>query len=354
MEVAMKVKLHLSLEELERVEREEPDAAQAKRLRMVILAMKGYTAPAIAMSLGPTRRICQRWVRRYNEFGLAGLDDRRGGRPRRPLSPEQEAAVRQRIEEGPTAKDAVCSLRGQDIRRILAAEFDVLRSLASVYRWLHQWGFSYLRPRPRHRRVDPEAQAQFRRELPARLAAIAAEHVGQELRVYFQDESRFGQQGTTTNIWAQKGSRPTAIRQTEYDYLWVLGAVCPQTGHAEGLLSPQLNTGIVNTFLEQFSQTLGAHEHAVMIWDGAGFHTSRHLRVPNNVTLLRLPPYSPELNPIENLWHYLKSHFWSNRAYDDYEALEQAAVDAWAKAVLDPELMKTVCAAKYLKSASSS
>jgi transposase len=220
----MKVKLHLSLEELERVEREEPDAAQAKRLRMVILAMKGYTAPAIAMSLGPTRRICQRWVRRYNEFGLAGLDDRRGGRPRRPLSPEQEAAVRQRIEEGPTAKDAVCSLRGQDIRRILAAEFDVLRSLASVYRWLHQWGFSYLRPRPRHRRVDPEAQAQFRRELPARLAAIAAEHVGQELRVYFQDESRFGQQGTTTNIWAQKGSRPTAIRQTEYDYLWVAGS----------------------------------------------------------------------------------------------------------------------------------
>lgn len=350
----MKVKEHLSLAELERLEGEETDAARAKRLRIVILAMKGYTAPAIAMSLGPTRRICQRWVRRYNEAGLAGLEDRRGTFPRSPLSAEQEVAVRQRIECGPTTKDEVCSLRGQDIQRILAEEFGVLRSLASIYQWLHRWGFSYLRPRPRHRRGDPEAQAQFLRELPARLATIATEHPGQELRIYFQDESRFGQQGTTTNVWAQRGSRPRATRQTEYDYLWVLGAVCPQTGHAEGLLSPHLNAGIVNVFLEQFSQSLGAQEHAVMIWDGAGFHTSRQLRVPKNVTLLRLPPYSPELNPIENLWHYLKSHFWSNRAYADYEALEQAAIKAWVKAVLDPTLMKTVCAAKHLKSASSS
>ncbi len=350
----MKVKAHLSLVELERLEREETNAARAKRLRMVILALNGYTAPAIAMSLGPTRRICQRWVRRYNECGLAGLDDRRGTHPRSPLSAEQEAAVRQRIESGPTAKDEVCSLRGQDIQRILAEEFSVLRSLASVYQWLHRWGFSYLRPRPRHRRADPAAQAQFRQELPARLAALATEPRGQQVRVYFQDESRFGQQGTTTHVWAQKGSRPTAIRQTEYDYLWVLGAVCPQTGHAEGLLSPQLNVGIVNLFLEQFSQTLDSQVHAVMIWDGAGFHTSRQLRVPQNITLLYLPPYSPELNTIENLWHYLKSHFWSNRPYADYEALERAAIDAWAKAVLDPELMKTVCAAEYMKNASSS
>jgi len=85
-----------------------------------------------------------------------------------------------------------------------------------------------------------------------------------------------------------------------------------------------------------------------MIWDGAGFHVAKELCVPENVTLVKLPPDSPELNPIENLWHDLKSHFWSNRAYDDYDALEQAAVDAWEKAVLNPELMKTVCAATYL------
>jgi hypothetical protein len=150
--------------------------------------------------------------------------------------------------------------------------------------------------------------------LPDRLQALREAHPGKQLRVYFQDESRFGQQGTTTNVWARRGSRPTAVRQTEYQYLWVLGAVCAETGHAEGLLSPRLNTRIVNLFLEQFSQTLGPDEHAAMIWDGAGFHLSGQLKVPANVTIIQLPPYSPELNPMENLWHYLKSHFWSNRA----------------------------------------
>ena len=77
------------------------------------------------------------------------------------------------------------------------------------------------------------------------------------------------------------------------------------------------------------------------------------LKIPDNVTLVPLPAYSPELNPIENLWHYLKSHFWSNRAYQDYDALEEAAMAAWQRrAVLDTELMKTVCAAPYLKRAS--
>ena len=229
----------------------------------------------------------------------------------------------------------------------------MLRSLPAVYWLLHRLGYSYLRPRPRHRKADPEAIKEFKRSWPDRIQVIAAEHPGKRLRVYFQDESRFGQQGTTTNVWAQRGSRPTAIRQTDYQYLWVLAAVCPETGHAEGLLSPQLNTKIVNTFLELFSRTIPQDEHVVMVWDGAGFHTGRSLIVPGNITLVQLPPYSPELNPIENLWHYLKSHFWSNRAYADYDALEEAAMHAWRIALLDEELVTTVCAAPYIDRATS-
>lgn len=349
----MHVKDHRTLAELERLERAEKDAGHAKRLRIIILAIKGYTAPAVAMSLGLSRRICQGWLARYNREGLAGLDDRRGGQAQPVLTVEQEVQFRQRLAEGPTAEDRVCSLRGTDVQRILAEEFQKVRSLAAVYNLLHRLNYSYLAPRPRHRLANPEAQAAFKQTLPDRLAKIALAHPDKQLRVFFQDEARFGQQGTTTKLWAPTGSRPTAVRQTEYQYLWVLGAVCPQTGQGEGLLSPRLNTQVVNVFLEQFSATLTPTEHAVMIWDGAGFHTSKQLRVPANITLLRLPAYSPELNPIENLWHYLKSHFWSNRAYQDYEALEQAAVEAWQIAVLNPELMKTVCHAPYEKRATS-
>lgn len=349
----MEVSGRVSLAALERLEREEKRARQARRLRIVILALKGYTAPAIAMSLGLSRRVCQAWVYRYNEQGLKGLEDQRGKSPREALTGEQQSQVCQRLEQGPTPKDGVCSLRGVDFRRILAEEFGVLRSLPAVYYLLHRLGYSYLRPRPRHRKFNAQAQMEFQRQLPEELQRIAAAHPGKRLLAFFQDESRFGQQGTMTNVWARKGSRPVAVRQTEYEYLWVLGAVCPETGRAEGLLSPRLNTVVVNIFLREFSQTLADDEHAVMIWDGAGFHTSKSLRVPENITLVQLPPYSPELNPMENLWHYLKSHHWSNRAYADYNDLEEAAVDAWQAAVLKPELMKTVCSAPYMKRADS-
>jgi transposase len=350
----MHVEPHLPLAELKQLEREEKQAGRSRRLRIIILALEGWTAPAIAMSVGLSRRICQRWVRRYNDDGLPGLDDQRGtGSPARPLSPEQQQQFRERLEAGPLPEDQVATLRGRDLQRILASEFGVLRCLASVYHLLHRLGYSSLRPRPRHHRAEAAAQAKFVEQLPQRLAAIAAAHPDQQLRVYFEDEARFGQQGTLTHVWARRGTRPTAVRQTEYGYLWVLGAVCPATGHAEGLLSPRLNTSVVNTFLEQFSRTLGADEHAVLIWDGAGFHTSGALQLPVNVSVVQLPAYSPELNPVENLWHYLKSHFWSNRAYADYEALETAAIQAWHTAVLDAALMKTVCAAPYLERATS-
>lgn len=99
------------------------------------------------------------------------------------------------------------------------------------------------------------------------------------------------------------------------------------------------------------SETISADEHAVVVWGGAGFHRSKELIVPKNMTQLQFPTSSPELNPIENLWRYLKSHFWSNRVYVDFNALMDATETAWKKACLDTELMKTVCNAPYAEHA---
>jgi transposase len=98
----MDVRWHLPLEALVRLERAEKDAARSKRLRIVILAIGGYTFPAIAMSVGLSRRICQRWIYRYNEEGLEGLNDRRGQEPKPALTPEQAEQVCRRLEAGPT------------------------------------------------------------------------------------------------------------------------------------------------------------------------------------------------------------------------------------------------------------
>ena len=188
----MEVRDHLPLAELERLEREERDARRSKRLRIIILAIKGYTAPAIAMSLGLSRRVCQDWVYRFNEQGLQGLEDQWGGHRQGPLTPEEEQQMRQRLDGGPTPEDDVCSLRGVDVQRILAQEFGVLRSLPAVYYLLHQLGYSYLRPRPRHRKFDAEVQADFQRRLPEQIMTIAAEHPGKQVHVFFQDEAQSG------------------------------------------------------------------------------------------------------------------------------------------------------------------
>lgn len=129
----------------------------------------------------------------------------------------------------------------------------------------------------------------------------------------------------------------------------MLGAACPATGQAAGLLSPSINTGVINRFLNEMSKEIDEGVHVVMIWDGAGYHRSGDLKMPENMTAIKLPPYSPELNPIENLWHYLRSHHWSNRKYGDYDALREAGCNAWHATCLDAEKIKTVCRVDYLK-----
>ena len=122
-------------------------------------------------------------------------------------------------------------------------------------------------------------------------------------------------------------------------------------GQANALLTPTLNIETVNVFLREFSAALAPGVQAVLIWDGAGYHTSPRLVVPANVSLIQLPPYSPELNPIENLWHYLRSHYWSNRAYADYAELEATAMQAWQQVCRESQTIRTVCHTKSIDSA---
>jgi len=171
--------------------------------------------------------------------------------------------------------------------------------------------------------------------------------------VWFEDEARFGQQGTLTTVWAEKGSRPTAAKQTAYANVHVLTAACPATGAAEGLVAPRLDTGVVQSFLDQLSGTLAPGVHAVLAWDGAGYHSaSEALRCPANMTLVALPPDSPERNPVGRLWLYLRQHHWSNRADADLDAVERAAAAGWRAVCLKPERIRTVCRCEYLTSGS--
>lgn len=114
------------------------------------------------------------------------------------------------------------------------------------------------------------------------------------------------------------------------------------------MVAPCVNTEVMNHFLEGFSQTLADDVHAVMILDQAGWHRSKKLVVPTNITLIPLPPRSPQLNPIENLWHWITSHHWSNRVHANYESMFDSACDALLQTLTDRERVKTLCNAPYL------
>jgi transposase len=148
-------------------------------------------------------------------------------------------------------------------------------------------------------------------------------------------------------VWARRGSRPRAVKQTGYEWLYVLAGVCPCTGQTVGLLSPYVDTEIMNIFLQQFSAQLSDNVHAVLVWDQAGFHKSKELRIPENITIIELPAYSPELNPVENLWQYFRSHYWASRSYNTYDDLRVTACDTWQMVCLNCELIRSICRCFY-------
>jgi transposase len=325
-----------------------PQKRSWRRVQAVLLAKQGWTANRIALAMSGSLRAAKNWVARYNRGGIEALRERpRPGRPRAP-APEHYPRLRQRLDAPPRPEDGVCALRAADVRRILEREFGVMRGRQAVYDLLHRLGYSDLMPRPHHEDADPEVQAFFKEIVVEQIDAIAADHSDQDVRVSFQDEARFGTQGTITRVRARKGSRPRAVRQNGRQWLYVLMAVCAATGAASALIMPGSDTEVVNPFLEPFSREWPAGVHAVLIGDGAGFHIGKGLVVPGNVGLIRLPPYSPELNPMENLWHSLRSHHWSNREYAGYKGLQEEAIRSPREVCQDAERLKTICNADYV------
>ena len=130
-------------------------------------------------------------------------------------------------------------------------------------------------------------------------------------------------------------------------YLWA--AVEPATGASVAMITPTVNTALMQQFLAGLAGTLAPDEHAVLVLGNAGWHVARALKVPANVTLLFLPAYSPELNPAERLWAWLRSHRLSNRVFADYEQLLRETDRAWQS--LDAATIKSLCRCPWIERA---
>lgn len=125
------------------------------------------------------------------------------------------------------------------------------------------------------------------------------------MRLLFQDEGRFGRISDRRRCWAPLPSRPVVGHQVVREYVYVMSAVSPKDGRLVSLLMPWVDSEVMSIFLSHTAQEF-PDDLCVLIFDGAGWHRANDLRVPKNMVLIPLPPYSPELNPVEHIWDYLR------------------------------------------------
>jgi DDE superfamily endonuclease len=138
-----------------------------------------------------------------------------------------------------------------------------------------------------------------------------------------------GQKNTITRRWAKRGTRPTAPKDQRTGSASIFGAICPADGKGAGLVLPRWH-------LAEIAQAVSAGAHAVLLLERAGWHVSPKLRVPDNITLVPLPSRSPELNPVENVWQFLRDNWLSNRVFGCYEEILDHCCEAWNRLIEQP------------------
>ena len=131
--------------------------------------------------------------------------------------------------------------------------------------------------------------------------------------------------------WYRKGQRPPGRADQRYTFAYIFAACEVTTDNAFALIMPEVHTLAMQEFLDRFARTIPDSDHVALFLDRAGWHGARALKVPECITLVPLPAYSPELNPVERVWHYLKERFLSHRLHNDYDAIVNAAEAAWKR-----------------------
>jgi transposase len=165
---------------------------------------------------------------------------------------------------------------------------------------------------------------------------------GKPVEIWFQDEMRLGQKNGIVRQWARRGSRPTQPADQRYESAYLFGAICPARGKGAALALPYADTEAMQLHLDEISRAVARGAHGVLLLDRAGWHTTARLVVPKNMTLIFLPSRAPELNPVENIWQFLRQTWLSNRVFETYEAIIEAACQAWRKLLAQPAIITSI------------
>ena len=183
------------------------------------------------------------------------------------------------------------------------------------------------------------------KKLPETLAALLKpEHVrGRCVRLMFQDEARFGRMVRIRRCWAPSPERPVVANGYEREFVYVYGAVSPLEGELDWMICRKMNTERMSEYLAQVT-AVHPEEFIVMVVDGASSHVAKDLVVPDNIRLLRLPSYAPELNPQEHVWDEVREKEFPNRVFADLASVTSQLESGLPRLAADPARLRSLTA----------
>lgn len=298
------------------------DSRDKERLQVVLWATSGqHSLDELARLVGRARSTIQIWLDHFTAGGLAKLLKRAS--PPGPTSPVAAPKVQAQLQAG--LKAGHWRTAGQ-VAAWLQEAHGIKRATKSLYYWLGKVGGALRVPRPCHVKQNPEAVAAFRAELEQNLEKL---HLPKDraVKIWVADESRFGLHTQSRRCWALRGQRVVRAQAQRYEWEYVYGAVEVVEGLAQFQFLPSVSLELSRGFLRQIAESDPHAEH-VVIWDRAGFHPrTGDAQLPARIHLLPLPPYSPELNPVEGLWDQTQD-VTCNRHFADLDQLEEALTRA--------------------------
>jgi transposase len=294
------------------------DVSDQQRLLAMRLACGGQlTAAQIAEQVGISRRQFFNWIGDLKAGGVSQLlaREHRGGSASQ-VTGQVLADFQAGLKTGRWK-------RAKEIQHWLRSQHQVKLGLKGVYYWLGKLGGVLKVPRKTHAKKDAAQAAEFQRTLCDKLKNLNVAG-GKPVRIWVADEHRYGLIPVVRKCWTLPGERPTAPYQTKYEWGYLYSALeVDGQNAAQFLCLPEVNLAMSQVFLEQLAASDPAAEH-ILIWDQAGFHPNPKLHaVPARIHLVPLPPYSPELNPVEAIGDVIKDRI-GNTLWATLDALEEA------------------------------
>jgi transposase len=171
------------------------------------------------------------------------------------------------------------------------------------------------------------------------------------VKLWFQDEGRFGRINCLSRCWVPPKERAIVKHQTIRQYTYVYSALCPETGENYSLILPYADTDSMNIFMSELSAEFSKYR-MIMVMDNAAWHDSKDIKTFDNIVPMFLPPYSPELNPVEYVWHYVKDHYgFKNKIFKSMQEVENQLMISFFKLHKDIDTVRSFSLFNWINSA---